>query len=88
MSPLTDERLLERWSDRRDAGAFREIAARYAAMVYATCRRILGNATEAEDVTQECFETLAQVDKGPKKHLGAWLHAVATNRSLNRLRAE
>lgn len=57
-------------------------------MVYATCRRILRNATEAEDVTQECFETLAQVHKGPKRHLGAWLHAVATNRSLNRLRAE
>jgi RNA polymerase sigma factor (sigma-70 family) len=88
MSALTDESLLKRWCERRDAEAFREIAARYAAMVYATCKRILGNATEAEDVTQECFETLAQVDKGPKKHLGAWLHAVATNCSLNRLRAE
>ncbi len=88
MSALTDESLFERWAERRDAEAFREIASRYAAMVYATCTRILRNATDAEDVTQECFETLAQVDKGPKKHLGAWLHAVATNRSLNRLRAE
>jgi len=88
MAPITDGRLLQRWFDRRDAEAFREIAARYAAMVYATCKRILGNATEAEDVTQECFEILAQGDKRPKKHVGAWLHAVATNRSLNRVRAE
>ncbi len=85
---MTDSTLLQRWTDRRDAEAFREITSRYAAMVYATCVRILGNATEAEDVAQECFETLAQTGKGPRDHLGAWLHAVATNRSLNRIRAE
>ncbi len=83
-----DPTLLNRWANRRDAEAFKELASRHAAMVYATCLRILANATEAEDVTQECFEKLATANKTPKGHLGAWLHRVATNASLNRIRAE
>lgn len=85
---MTDLALLQRWTETRDPEAFKEIASRHGAMVYATCKRILGDAAEAEDVAQECFETLAQTRKGPKEHLGTWLHAVATNRSLNRIRAE
>jgi len=85
---ITDLTLLEKWTRESDAEAFQEIASRYAAMVYATCRRVLGNDTEAEDVTQECFEILAEKSLEPKVHLGAWLHAVATNRSLNRITAD
>lgn len=55
-------------------------------MVYATCRRILKNPAEAEDVTQECFELLALTEKGPKEHMAGWLHTVATSRSLRRIR--
>jgi RNA polymerase sigma factor (sigma-70 family) len=55
-------------------------------MVYATCRRILRNDAEAEDIAQECFETLARIDKAPKGYLGAWLHRVATNRALDRIK--
>ena len=43
----TDRLLVERWRTRRDPDAFAEITARYAGMVYATCRRILGDAVEA-----------------------------------------
>jgi len=85
---MTDLALLQRWTDRRDAQAFREIVSRYAAMVYTTCVRILRNSAEAEDVTQECFEVLAQGRGGPTEHLGAWLHRVATNRALDRIRSE
>jgi len=85
---MSDVALLQRWTDRRDAQAFKEIVSRYAPMVYGTCRRILGNATEAEDVTQECFEVLARTKKGPTDHLGAWLHRVATNRALDNARSE
>ena len=41
--------ILEQWATRRDAEAFKVIVDRHSRMVYATCCRILGNATEAED---------------------------------------
>ena len=85
---MTELALLRRWTDQRDAAAFKEIVSRYAPMVYATCRRILRNRTEAEDITQECFETLVRTSRGPTEHLAAWLHRVATNRSLDRVRSE
>jgi len=84
----TDKDLLTRWIDRRDAEAFKEIASRHSAMVYATCKRVLGNATDAEDVAQECFEVLVQKGSKAGMHLGAWLHRVATNRSLQRIKIE
>jgi RNA polymerase sigma factor (sigma-70 family) len=85
---MTDMALLDRWLHRRDAEAFNAIIARYAPMVYATSRRVLCNATEAEDVTQECFELLAETSRVPSRHLGGWLHRVATNRARNRVREE
>jgi len=87
MSP-SDISLLARWANDGDAEAFKEIASRHAAMVYATCKRILRNDADAEDVAQECFLTLAKTTKRPKTHLAAWLQAVATNRALDRIRAE
>lgn len=86
--PSGDFSLLERWRRNRDAQAFKEITTRHAAMVHAACRRVLGNAADAEDVTQECFERLATVPKVPHDNLGAWLHRVATNQALNRLKAD
>ena len=85
---MTDMALWEQWVRRRDAEAFEQIIRRHANMVYATCRRILHNATEAEDVTQQCFERLAETRKGPARNLAAWLHRVATNLALNRVKAE
>ncbi len=81
-----DLELLEQWASRRDANAFRDIVSRYGPMVYGTCRRVLRDAVEAEDITQECFEFLAQTRNGPRQHLGGWLHTLATHRSLNRLK--
>ena len=84
-----DRAVLERWIIRRDAEAFRALVQRYSDMVFATCRRILGNASEAEDVAQECFEALAQVESAPRaRSLGPWLHGVATKRSLQHLRSD
>ncbi|MFA6240127.1 MAG: sigma-70 family RNA polymerase sigma factor [Candidatus Hydrogenedentales bacterium] len=84
----SDLALLTRWAERREGAAFKEIVSSYAPMVYATCVRVLGDAHEAEDIAQECFETLVSSPKKPDKHLGAWLHRVATNRSLDRMRSE
>lgn len=87
MSP-PDTSLLERWQARHDASAFNEIVSRYTGMVYATCRRILKNAADAEDVTQECFLRLSQGDFEVRTSLGGWLHRVATNTSLTLLKSQ
>ena len=83
---MTDTALLEKWIAERDAEAFKEITKRYAPVVYGACTRILRNPADAEDVAQECFLALVETRKPPRGSLGAWLHVVATNRSLNRLR--
>jgi RNA polymerase sigma-70 factor (ECF subfamily) len=65
---------------------FRELVKRYLDRVWRVAFRILEDAAEAEDVTQECFVTLWQkraeitVEKG---QLGSWLYKVAFNRALD-----
>ena len=84
-----DRAELEQWLSHRNAEAFHAIVARHAGMVYATCRRIVRNAADAEEIAQECFEALVQAERLPRTaYLGAWLHGVATNRSLDRVRRE
>jgi RNA polymerase sigma-70 factor (ECF subfamily) len=85
--PATDATLLERWTSARDPGAFRELVERYAHIVYATSRRILGDPARAEDVAQDCFLKLVEAPEAPS-NLAAWLHRVARNRSLDLLRSE
>ena len=80
--------LLNRWIEGRDAEAFKNLALTHAAMVHRTCRRILGNAHDAEEVAQECFEDLAQTHEPPRLSVGGWLHRVATFKAINRLKSE
>jgi RNA polymerase sigma factor (sigma-70 family) len=83
----SDSVLLENWVTRRDAEAITAIVARHSRMVFATCRRILGNPSDAEDVAQECFIKLAGISHvGPS--VGGLLHTIATRESLNRRRSE
>ena len=87
MSPESDSIQLQQWIRVRDADAFDRLAKRYAGIVFGTCLRITGNRPEAEDATQECFEALAGIAEVPRAPLGAWLHRVATNRALDRVRS-
>lgn len=88
LSNTTDLILLHRWRASRDAEAFRALAERYAGLVFAAAHRVLRDSSEAEDVAQECFLTLAQARKPPERNLGAWLHAAAVNRAKNHIRGE
>jgi len=83
-----DRILLEQWSKRGDGEAFRALASRYSGVVYAACRRILGNRPDAEDVAQECFEALATAGTKPGAYVGAWLHRVATYHAIGHMRSE
>ncbi|MCC6695199.1 MAG: sigma-70 family RNA polymerase sigma factor [Candidatus Hydrogenedentes bacterium] len=83
----SDNILLDRWYKDRDAEAFKLIAQRHAGMVFATCRRMLRNYADAEEVAQECFEVLCMTRRRPDRNLASWLHRVATNRCINRIRS-
>ena len=83
------EALLAEFSAARTDEAFAEVVRRYAAMVFAVCLRVCGNAHDAEDATQAAFLTLAvQCKSGkPVKRLGPWLKQVATRAALDVRRA-
>jgi RNA polymerase sigma factor (sigma-70 family) len=57
-------------------------------MVHATARRILGNTHDAEEVAQECFITLLKGHVQIRHPLGPWLHRVARNRALDKIKGE
>lgn len=58
----------------------------HADMVYATCRRILGNDAEAADIAQETFFHFLKNAQRIRGSIPAWLHCVATGRSIDYLR--
>jgi len=68
--------------------ALDELMRRYKHPVVNFCYRLLGNATDADDIAQETFVRLyqnrAKID--PAKKLSAWLFAIARNACLDRLR--
>src|SRR5262245_11060023 len=80
--------LLRAYSASGDAHAFGQLVQRYADMVFATARRITGDAAAAEDVSQDCFVRLAQSSASIKGSIAAWLHRTTLNRSLELLRSE
>ena len=85
---MSDIELWQAWRERGDAEAFTTLVERYLDMVYATARRILGNAHDAEDVAQDCFITLLKGRVKVQDPLGPWLHRVARNRALDRIKGE
>lgn len=83
-----DATLWERWKTRHDADAFMELVLRHSGMVYATCKRVLGNAADAEDATQECFVELLDARVRVEGSLAPWLYTVAYRRSLDKAKSE
>lgn len=73
-----------------DAGAFRTLTDLHLPRVLATARRLLGDASEAEDVSQEAFLRLwrdaANLQVGAYG-VSPWLSRVAANLAIDRLRA-
>ena len=93
MSPVTtqladDDTLMARVAA-RDAEAFRALIDAHAGKAHRIGWRMLGDAVEAEDVTQEAmlklWEHAGKWQTGGAG-VGAWLNRVATNLCLDRLR--
>jgi cyanophycinase len=80
----SDAVLLERFIQQRDEAAFVALVARHGAMVLRLCRRILGDAHEAEDAFQAAFLILARKARSLKQPeaLAGWLYGVARRVAL------
>ena len=84
-----DADLLARWVNQRDEDAFAALVSRHGRMVLGVCRRIVGNAHDADDAFQAVFLTLAR-KAATLRHpqaLAGWLHGVAV-RLAYKTRAE
>src|SRR5262245_4567597 len=81
---VDDRQLLERFTAGRDEPAFAELVRRHGPMVLGVCRRVLGNAADADDAFQATFLVLVRkagsTSKGESG--GGWLHQVAHNLAL------
>ncbi len=88
-SPLEDHALMKRIA-RGDAGAFRELSNSHLKSIVTFSYRLLRNQAEAEDVAQETFLRAWQHanDYEPKAKLSTWLHRIARNLAIDRLRKQ
>jgi RNA polymerase sigma-70 factor (TIGR02960 family) len=80
--------LLERASA-GDEPAFAELATRFRRELLVHCYRIVGSLQDAEDIVQETFLAAWRGLEGfeGRASMRTWLYTIATNRSLNALRA-
>ncbi len=85
---MNERELVIAWVRGRDTDAFHELCTRYGGLAYATGLRILGNGGDAEEIAQESFLRLARQRTEISGSVGAWLHRVAVNLAIDRMRAD
>jgi RNA polymerase sigma-70 factor (ECF subfamily) len=79
------------WVSRAKAGdqaAFEAIVQRYERQIYSFIYRMMGNADDAYDLTQDCFVRAYKSlgNTTPDLNISAWLHRIASNACLDVLR--
>jgi RNA polymerase sigma factor (sigma-70 family) len=79
LAEAPDSELLARFSCRHDQAAFAVLLRRHGPMVFGVCRRLLGQAEDAEDVFQAVFLLLSRKAASIRKReaIGSWLYGVA-----------
>lgn len=88
VTTISDRQLLEQ-AHAGDKVSFEALFYRHYDRVYGLLYRLLGNRTEAEDLTQEVFLKLyyQRFRSGQEHNIGGWLYRVATNMGYNALRS-
>ena len=71
-------------------GAFGQLVERYQHRLLGVLKHLVGNAEEAEDLTQEVFLRVYKARKGyrPKAKFSTWLFTIANNLALNHARGK
>lgn len=87
---MDDEPQLIERAKAGDGAAAGEIVERYQRRIYTLCLRILGNAEDAEELTQETLvKALTGLERfDGRAQLGTWLHRIATNACYSRIRSD
>ena len=85
---LAEQRLLERLRA-GDEAAYEELIRQFGGRMLAAARRILGSEEDAQDALQEAFlSAFRKIDTfAGQSKLGTWLHRIAINAALMRLRS-
>ena len=89
MGDIEEEIEWMRRTAKGDAAAFRALADAHLAKITNFAYRVLNNRTDAEDVAQETFLRLWKdaARYEPKARVTTWLHRIAHNLCIDRLRA-
>jgi RNA polymerase sigma-70 factor (ECF subfamily) len=85
-----DEQALARACSQRDRLAEEELYRRYAARVYALCRRYLGDEEEAKDLMLEtlvqALDRIGAYQYQGKGSLYGWISRIAINKAINQIK--
>jgi RNA polymerase sigma-70 factor (ECF subfamily) len=84
---ISDEDLVRRYLD-GDQGAFSDLVRRHETRVYNVAYRLVGNADDAREASQEAFLTCVRKLRGFRfdSAFGTWLYRVTANASYDLLR--
>lgn len=86
----TDQELLDRFADSRDAQAFEELARRYLNLIHSAAVRRVSDPLLAQDITQAVLMILARRPQAARKSalLSAWLLTTVRYAAANALKME
>ena len=81
----SDDALLKHWLATRSEAAFRALVGRYAGLVHMAAMRTCGDASLADEASQNTFITLAEKagTLASRKSLAGWLHLTAVMQAKN-----